>query len=361
MIVGPIEFVKDVGDGITKVVHVAEAVVRQARTLDVLPDAVDVVQLRTVGRKPHHTESGVDLREVLPRHYRRVVARVVQDEHAVAAAVLRGEFGNEAQEVPGVLPGADAVADVIGPVVERTVDDELPVLPGRRHLDRLALGLPHLHEMGVQVDFGLVEEQELYPGTGFQGLFFSSFRRRFTDANAFGSRFSFRECLGRLKTSPSSLHDLADAAVAKQDVHLAGHVRAQPDDTPDGERIAELGGGTLDDLDEARTVVPGRLGRAARTGPVEQSLRAVGFERVEPVADALRVAAQDLGDLGHRVTKETQAHGVGAPPDAVARPPPEQIFDLALLGGGRTVNEAMGLHGDDLLAAFHWPLEYLSA
>ena len=59
MIVGPIEFFKDVGDGIAKVVHVAEAVVRQTRALDVLPDAVDVVQLRTVGRKPHHTKSGV--------------------------------------------------------------------------------------------------------------------------------------------------------------------------------------------------------------------------------------------------------------------------------------------------------------
>lgn len=139
--------------------------------------------------------------------------------------------------------------------------------------------------------------------------------------------------LGAFEDKPLLLHDLADAGVAQEDVHLAGHVRAQPDDAPDGERITELGRGGLDDLDEARAVVAGRLGWAARTRLVEEGVRTAGFEGVEPVVDALLVAAENLGDLGDAVAEDTQPHGVGAPPDAVARPPAEQVLDPALPGG----------------------------
>ena len=41
MISLPVEFVKGLGDGVAEIVDVAEGVVRQARALDVLPDAVD--------------------------------------------------------------------------------------------------------------------------------------------------------------------------------------------------------------------------------------------------------------------------------------------------------------------------------
>jgi len=169
---GGVQFVEGFNDGITDIARVAEVIVGEARTLDVFPDVFDVVEFGTVRGEPENSERGLKLAQILSNDVSRMVAGVVHNQQAVTSPVLDRQLGEERQELGGVLVLTDPVRDLVAPVIQGSKDRNPLVRARSRHGDSLVFGHPHPHEMRVEMSLALVQKEEFYSGTWFQGLFF---------------------------------------------------------------------------------------------------------------------------------------------------------------------------------------------
>ena len=89
------------------------------------------------------------------------------------------QMTQEVVELPGVLLRMHEVVGLAVAVVEGAVDAQPAVLSCRRHERALPPERPDLGQGRVEMNFTLVEEEEVEPGRGGQGVFFRKPRNAF--------------------------------------------------------------------------------------------------------------------------------------------------------------------------------------
>ena len=148
-------------DGRFESVGRAEEVVVQRALFQVAPEALDDVEFGAVGRKPDDPHVVLVLGQEVQRRPRNMVGGVVEHQDQEAVPLRLQQLPQEGVEPGGVLAGIDQVMDLAADPVQGAVDAEASVGAGRGHLGPLAAEDPDLGQRGVQVNFTLVEEQEV--------------------------------------------------------------------------------------------------------------------------------------------------------------------------------------------------------
>src|SRR5215207_6283276 len=140
-------------------------------SFDVAPDALHQVQLRSVGRQPERTHPVVMRHPPVLGEPTLVVADIVQHDDHGAIRECGHEVIEEGDEGFPVLALAELPDDLARGVVERPEDGELAILPSRWDLHRTPSSLPHFCQVGMTVDFALVEVDQTQLAGGITAFF----------------------------------------------------------------------------------------------------------------------------------------------------------------------------------------------
>src|SRR4051812_2466869 len=161
-----IEFPDGVVDGLIEVVRSGEGLVSEMMPLQVAPETLDIVQLRSVFRQPLDPEPMSPLGEGGTSRLAGVDRAVVEDEHeglerdAELGAIAPLNLLQESDEVRASFGPAGAHDELAPGPVEH---------PEHRHFGALARGRnaqvgpflgPDMRQIGMGEGFGLVAEQE---------------------------------------------------------------------------------------------------------------------------------------------------------------------------------------------------------
>jgi hypothetical protein len=117
-----------------------------------------------------------------------VVAGVVDHEHHPPIGVSLEQLPEELAERLSVLPRVDQVVGLPRPVVERAVDADPLVDPGRRDDRPDAADRPDLGQGRVEVNLTLVEVEQVEPGVEPPRPPFTNARKAFFSSYSRGSR-----------------------------------------------------------------------------------------------------------------------------------------------------------------------------
>src|ERR1700721_4010935 len=135
---------------VEELVHGLAAVVARDIGVEVLPDALDPVGIRTVGRQEVEHDSSAEGLEGPVRLVRRVDAVVVHDEvHAASTAVAAGEEPEQLTEERSVLRRGTGRVKPAGANVEGAGEVELLILARRDDAALLAAQHPVATDLGV--------------------------------------------------------------------------------------------------------------------------------------------------------------------------------------------------------------------
>ncbi len=180
----PVEFVECAVDGVFETFGIAEEIIVECRLLKVAPQPFDRVQFRAVDRQPDDKDVLFVLGEKVEHGSRAVIRRVVENQYQKTLPVGGEQLTEEAEKLLSVLLRMHQILRLAVAVVERSVNAQPAILSGGRHQRTLTPERPDLGQRRVEMNFTLVEEEEVEPGRGGQGVFFRKSR------NAFFSSYS---------------------------------------------------------------------------------------------------------------------------------------------------------------------------
>src|ERR1700722_5940017 len=142
---------------VEELVHVLAAVVARDVGVEVLPDALDPIGVRAIGRQKVEHDPAAEGLQGAVREISGVNAVVVYDEvHATSTAVTAGEEPEQLTEERRVLACSAGRVEPPGSNVERTREVELLILARCDDAALLAAQHPVATDLGVEMDVHLV-------------------------------------------------------------------------------------------------------------------------------------------------------------------------------------------------------------
>ena len=177
--------------------------IRQCCALQVSPDTLDKIQVRTVRRQPEDLELIRMLGQKRLYRLGMMKAGVVANQSNLLARVGLQQDHQEGDEVPTTLGLGDGIDHTSGRVIDPAINHPLFVLAGSRDLGLCAIASPHPGQGRMQMDFDLILEDQDLVSLRVARFFLSLLSCFLALAWAFSSRLPRRVCLGRCREKPS--------------------------------------------------------------------------------------------------------------------------------------------------------------